>query len=120
MVRYPVYEDAGQKIRIPERFNSALFFFYGNDTVTLAPQDRVNLVQNDCRLMLGNNNFIGNEFGLVNDFQVGNINIQDKTAVSCIPVIFDLDAYLMYDQNQLYLSQSVDFDGVTNGWVLLE
>ena len=120
IIRYPIIEEAGQKIRIPERFNSALFFFYGNDTITLVPEQKVDLQQISCRLMLGNNNFIGNEFGQVDNFQVGSIQIQNKTAVSCVPIVFDLDAYLMYDQNQLYLSQSLTTLGIINGWVLLE
>ncbi len=107
---------------IPDREGSALFFFYGNDTIHLKPSTRVDLVQNGCRLSLAGNNFTGDEIGYVRNFRVGSIMQANKTVVSCVPAIYQMDAYLIYDENYLYMSHTVltngDQTGVS-GWKLV-
>ncbi len=113
-------------ILLPERWSSALFFFYGNDTIHLNPEVRVPLHQEQCKLMHDNDNpFIGNDIGLLNYMRVGAFSYSDKTAVSCVPLIYDLDAYLVYDQKKLYLSHTIaedpiQGDFIISGWRLIQ
>ncbi|MEM8908104.1 MAG: hypothetical protein AAGD05_09690 [Bacteroidota bacterium] len=123
---YPV-EQQGELIFLRDRANSDLFFFYGNDTLQVNPAHDVALEQYGCLLLQENTPFIGNDIAQLGRFQVGDIVQTNKTAVSCVPII-DLDAYLIYDQNQLYQSHTiniVEFNGEIledwiSGWVLLE
>ncbi len=103
---YP-FKVAESFILLPERSRSTLFFFYGNDTLRLNPPSRAALVQEDCYLQLEGEVFDGDEIGKVRKIELGEIKINDKTAVSCIPLIFDLDAYLVYDSKELHLSYSI-------------
>ena len=102
---------------LKDRLSSALFFFYGNDTLRTQVNDQVNLRQSGCRIRFGNDIFIGNEIGRINDFRVGDIWRNDLTAVSCVPMVLDLDAYLMYDK-YLHVSHMVSDADNINGWVL--
>ena len=88
---YPV-SLSGTDLIIPERSSSALFFFYGDDVIHLAPGSMVELKQSSCKLNLNNQNFIGNEIGFVKEFKAGPIRQVNKTAVSCVPLIYSLDA----------------------------
>ena len=113
-------------VLIPERTYSSLFFFYGNDTIRLNRQHDVSLVQEGCKLMIDSSPFIGDEIGLVQDFHFGNIEVKNKTVVSCVPMV-DIDAYLIYNNEQLFLSHTVtivEFMGFIQeyiaGWELLE
>lgn len=110
------------RILIPERNLSPVFYFYGNDTIHLNPQPEVNLEQNGCVLQTAPGSpFIGNEIGLVDDFKIGQVSQSDKIAVSCVPVILDLEAYLIYDSHKLYISHTMTgFGGIINGWELME
>jgi hypothetical protein len=110
------------EILIPERDGSYLFFFYDNDTIHLRPAARVDLFQQDCRMILGNENFSGNEIGLINDFRIGPIRQVDKTVVTCVPPMLNLDAYLIYDENYLFMSHTVSSGNVQSnavGWKLM-
>ncbi|MEZ4776485.1 MAG: hypothetical protein R3D00_25135 [Bacteroidia bacterium] len=114
--------SAGDYALIPDRWNSALFYFYGNDTLRLNYPTDVTLVQNDCKLMLSGDPFIGDEVGFVKSFAFGDIRQTDKTVVSCIPVMLQLDAYLISDARHLYMSHTVIDDMGPNhakvqGWV---
>lgn len=122
---YPV-EGGGERLLIPDRLNSALFYFYGNDTIQLNPSQKVNLKQEGCSLMLNDNLFNGNDIGFVPSFEIGGVKQKEKIAVSCVPTI-QLDAYLFYDQYQLYMSHTAtlvwDLDGTQSsdqitGWIL--
>lgn len=107
---------------IPERAGSLLFYFYANDTIGLNPNHDVTLKQEDCRLVLGEEPFIGNDIGWLEQFEVGDVEQKDKTVISCEP-FEDLDAYLFYDSKQLYVSHVVTFGWAgnsVNGWVLKE
>ena len=124
-VFYPI-EGIEDIVLIPERANSSLFFFYGNDTIRLNRQHDVDLVQNGCKLMIQSSPFIGDEIGNVQDFQFGNVEIKNKTVVSCVP-IFDMDAYLIHDNGQLFLSHTVtivefmgNIEEYINGWEMIE
>lgn len=83
-------------VLIPHRFDSQMLFFYGNDTIFTSPLNRVPLRQNQCRLDINDQAFIGNEIGSVDQFRFRQIEINDVTAVSCVPGFFDLDAYIFY------------------------
>lgn len=112
---------------LPQRENSNLFFFYGNDTLRLRPDQLVNLEQNDCKLHLSDNPFTGNDVGTVESFTIGDITQRNKIAASCVP-FFDLDAYLIYDENQLSMSHVIYeeyfWDELIStrieGWVLID
>ncbi len=120
-VEYPVETENGY-ILLPDRSNSALFFFYANDTIHLDPVHDVELVQNDCALLQDNNPFIGNDIGMVEDFRIGPIHHQEITAISCEP-FFNLDAYLLYSKDHLHTSHVFTFDTLSVavfGWHLLK
>lgn len=124
-VLYPV-RGIENNVLIPERINSSLFYFYGNDTIRLNREYDVDLVQQGCKLMIDSSPFIGDEIGVVNDFQFGDIEVKNKTVVSCVPMV-DIDAYLIYNDEQLFLSHTVtivEFMGFIEefiaGWELIE
>lgn len=102
---------------LPEyRQQSALFFFYGSDSLKLNMAPSISLQQNNCVLWDGQTDFTGDKIGTVNKFRVGNIEYAQKKIVSCVPIILDLDAYLVYDRNNIYSS----FTSSTGGWEPLE
>ncbi len=124
-IYYPI-SGIENNVIIPERVNSALFYFYGNDTIRLNRQHDVNLVQQGCKLMIDSNPFIGDEIGEVQNFLFGDIEVKNKTVVSCVPMV-DIDAYLIYSNEQLFLSHTVtivEFMGFIEeyiaGWELIE
>lgn len=102
---YPISCD-GKKVLIPEREQSHLFFFYGNDTIRLETNMDVDLAQRDCKLFDSNDVFIGDDIGYLETFQLGSMEQKSKIAVSCVPVI-TLDAYLIYDKQQLHVSHVI-------------
>ena len=121
-IRYPVYSSE-DFILIPERTTSALFFFYGNDTIHTSPVHDIQLVQEDCRQMLGQQPFWGDAIGYLPEFHMHDIDLIDQTVVSCVPVIINLEAYLCYQNGQLNLSYTLDsgFPGLSfRGWRLIE
>ena len=98
------------------RVLSKLFFFYGSDTLRLQQEPNITLQQNNCVLWDGQTDFVGDNIGSVNSFKVGSQEYQNKKIVSCVPTILDLDAYLVYDRNNLYAS----FTSSTGGWEPIE
>jgi len=121
-----IVKTGKDKILLPQRDNSFLFFFYANDTLRLQPEQQVNLVQQDCKLHLSDNPFVGNDIGRVESFTIGDIIQRNKIVASCEP-FFDLDAYLIYDENQLFMSHVIYeeyfwdelIDTRVEGWVLV-
>jgi len=106
---------------ITERFNSPLFFFYGNDTIHLRNLEREDMVQNNCRIDFNGSTFVGNEIGFIDKFEIGDFEFKNKTVVSCVPMLIDLDAYLIYDNRELVMSHTVDkFSNQIWGWRLIE
>ena len=83
-------------VLIPERFNSEMLFFYGNDTIFLDRTPEVELRQIGCKLYHDNEEFVGDFIGSLDRFQFGDFSIENRKGVSCIPTIFDLDAYIIY------------------------
>ncbi|NJN78915.1 MAG: hypothetical protein HC803_11810 [Saprospiraceae bacterium] len=78
------------------------------------------MVQNNCRIDFNGSTFIGNEIGLVDKFTIGGFEQTEKTVVSCVPMMIDLDAYLIYNNEQLYMSHTVDkFSNQVWGWNLI-
>ena len=121
-VRYPVFAH-DDFILVPERNTSALFFFYGNDTIHTAPIHDVDLEQDDCRQMLGQQPFWGDAIGYLPEFHMHDIDLMDQTVVSCVPIIINLEAYLCYRQGQLNLSYTLNsgFPGLSfRGWRLIQ
>jgi hypothetical protein len=103
---------------IPERTVSALFYFYGNDTIWLNPTQKENMTQNTCRIDFAGQTFVGEEIGNISNFQIGPVKEQNKTVVSCVPNwnIVQFDAYLIYDESVLSISHVVRDDGLIQGW----
>lgn len=121
---YPITCD-GKKMLIPERQQSFLFFFYGNDTLRLETPLDVDLTQRDCKLFDQDDVFTGDDIGYLKSFVVGPVVQKDKIAVSCVPII-SIDAYLIYDEQQMHVSHVLytsNFMGNISqsiqGWVLV-
>ena len=126
-VKYPV-EKHSHKLKMVDRTNSKLFYFYGNDYLTTRPPLKAKYVQqNGCKIDLNEQPFIGNEITKLQSFKLGPMVFNNKTVVSCIPVVLELEAYLIYDNHELSLSHSVrssSFNGhasdFVNGWCLVK
>jgi len=86
------------------RQSSALFFFYGSDSLKLNMAPSVQLAQNSCLVWKGQEVFTGDYLGVIPTFRVGEQNYKQKKVVSCVPSILDLDGYLLYDNRNLYSS----------------
>lgn len=105
---------------IQERSASQLFWFYGNDTLFFNSPQIISLHQEDCRLAIAPEEiFIGDEMGQFDEFRVGQIAIRDKKAVSCIPIWVSIEAYLIYDSQNLALSHTIRGDQI-DGWLQIE
>lgn len=118
--RVETYEDF---ILIPHRDQSTLFFFYGNDTIRTSPQHAFELEQAGCQNLHDGTPFQGDAIAKLPSWELHDINLNDQTVVSCVPVIFELEAYLMYNEGQLNLSYTLSsgFPGITfQGWKLLD
>ena len=128
-ITYPIERQVDQ-LYLPQREDSRLFYFYGSDYLILKkePSTLLNrLSQDNCYMNLKGEAFIGDEIGIIDRFEVGAALIEDKMAVSCIPIYLGIDAYLGYDLDQLYLSHVIhksEFNGQrmdsVEGWFLLE
>ncbi|MCH2213664.1 MAG: hypothetical protein MK086_00700 [Flavobacteriales bacterium] len=111
-------------ILVPERQLSYLFFFYGNDTIHLTKPEDINLNQGSCFIEYPNGEpFIGEEIGFLSFYEYQDMRYTNNRIVSCVPMILDLDAYLVYDETQLKMSQTRidDFTSVIiEGYTLLK
>lgn len=117
-VKYPL-TSVGDYALIPERDQSILFFFYGNDTIHLSPEPDVQLKQANCGLNIADAPFIGNEIGFVSEFKLGELLQEEKTVVSCVPVVLNLEAYLFYEEGHLFMSHTIGWNGNVAGWQML-
>ena len=120
---YDVHFEADY-ILIPERQNSELFYFYGNDTIFTNPVHDIDLNQNGCYLYHENGDlFIGEEIGYSENVAFGPVQESGKTVVSCVPTILALDAYIIYEPTSIHVSHTiqntVNGDKI-NGWVLIK
>lgn len=121
-VTYPVMDEDGFLL-IPEREQSSLFFFYGNDTIFTKNIEPVTAVQNECTPMVSGDVFRGDDIAFIEDIAIHDVALRDQIIVSCVPVIFDLEAYLCYNQGELNLSYTLSsgFPGLSlNAWVRLD
>ena len=137
-LRYPIYFDEG-KILLPERENSALFFFYDSDQLHLLPfQNAENrVIQSGCDLLFAAQQdlFNGDIIAEVLELEISPFIIIDgekkpassavvleqKAAVACRPINLDGNGYLIHDNHQLLMSynyNNVAFPGDTTtlGW----
>lgn len=114
---YPAKWSADMiEIHADFRQNSAIFFFYGSDFLKLTQSSSKPMTQNNCVVWDGQSDFTGDDIGTVEAFQVGAQGYYDKKIVSCVPTILDLDAYLLYDKNNIFSS----FTSSIGGWEPLE
>ncbi len=86
------------------RQSSSLLYFYGSDSLRLTQSPVKTLKQENCLVWDGSLTFTGDYIGKVDQFKVGVSTFKDKKIVSCVPVIFGLDGYLVYDRHNLYTS----------------
>jgi len=94
-IEYAVYEE-GDYILIPERFNSRLFFFYGNDSIWKNPLVEVELNKVGCLMYHPNGElFVGDEIGHIDHLDLGMETKNDLLVISCVP-FFTMDAYIGY------------------------
>jgi len=122
-VEYEVYNE-GKFIVIPDRLSSWLFNFYDNDRIDLEPESTIDLDQNACQIFHSNGVFEGNDIGVLDKFELGDMAEKDLTLVSCEP-IFEVEAYLMYNKNELVASHLINLEGwddpvpsFIQGWIL--
>ncbi|HPM30482.1 MAG TPA: hypothetical protein PLJ60_09095 [Chryseolinea sp.] len=116
-IEYPVVSIQNSLV-IKARTESRLFYFYGSDYLKLVPDHAYPMQQENCRIMLDNSLFTGDEIGNINRFSIGNKSFKNKTVVSCIPVIYQLEGYLIYDKNEFLISHIV-IDNDVRGWLKL-
>ena len=109
-------------IEFTNRINSKFFNFYGSDTLKLDDAMAVSMKKKNCIVEFDNETFRGDQMGKISSFQIGDIQVKNKIIVSCVPII-EVDGYLLYDQNQLYLNYALytsTFNGVSSntitGW----
>lgn len=117
-VTYPIFDHDGFLV-IPERQESALFFFYGNDTLFTRDLNHVTATQEECTPMVSGDVFRGDDIAFIEELKIHDIALYNHTIISCVPVIFDLEAYLCYTNGELNLSYTLDsgFPGLTlNAW----
>lgn len=117
----------GSFVLLPERDKSSIFWFYGNDTLRLNPDRHEKIKQARCHLEVDGRNFFETEIGHLKTFDMGPVHMEDKSVVSCIPMIIASNAYLFHDANHLYMSHTSnesEFMGEISssvfGWVAME
>lgn len=115
-VTYPL-ESIDDNLVLKEHWSSQLFFFFGNDTLRLQKSTNASLSQEGCRISVADTLFLGNEVAKLARFETGPYTLEDKIAASCIPLIMDIDAYLIYEPKRLYASHAVYMGGSVNGWI---
>lgn len=109
-------------IELTNRINSKFFNFYGSDTLKLDDAMAVSMKQKNCIVEFDNETFRGDQMGKISSFNIGDIQVKNKIIVSCVPII-EVDGYLLYDQNQLFLNYALytsTFNGISSntitGW----
>lgn len=108
-------------VLIPQRWGSAMLFFYGNDTIFLDRAPNTTLVQQGCRLYEEGEPFIGESIGTVEEFQFGEYRLEEKKGISCIPSFFEIDAYIFYDDylNVVHTISDTDDGTLISGFVAI-
>ncbi len=111
-------------VLIPNRIISNLFFFYGNDTIFTNPIPTIDLSQLDCSFIDNENVvFTGDAIANVNQANFGDTLLENQTLVSCVPIFFDMNAYILYKNGEIssiHFNES-GFGGIfATGWQVLE
>ncbi len=102
-------------ISAEERAGSRLFYFYGSDSIRLDAQPVAELNYQDCVFFNGNEKFTGDYVASIPSFELEGRTLSNLKSVSCVPIILDLDGYLLYDSNNLHASITTsgsEFGGV--------
>jgi hypothetical protein len=94
-----------------QRQQSTLFYFYGSDMLKLTEHPTRKFYQSACKIQDISGDFQGDAIGRVREFEVGNRKFHQKKVVSCVPVIFEIDGYLVYDEHHLYSSYTSSVTG---------
>ena len=87
-----------------ERVNSRLLFFYGSDSIRLDATPVTTLEYRDCVFYDGDQVFTGDYVAAIDEFTFANQTISNLKMVSCVPFVLDLNAYLLYNENNLLAS----------------
>lgn len=103
-----VTEANPDRIIMPNRWSSNLFFFYGNDTLRVNPTHTVELSQEDCAFKLGEDVFRGDEIAFINALNIEDYSFDNMTIVSCVPGSVG-DAYIIYNNGNIKAIFSRDF-----------
>lgn len=120
-IKYPIHHMEDRVI-LPERDSSTLFFFYGSDTILTSPTAEFTLRQESCRLMNNEQIFTGDAVAQFERFSIMDQVLNNQFVVSCVPVIIELEAYLAYRDGWLNMSYTLDsgFPAESvRGWIRL-
>ena len=122
-ISYPITITNNQ-INIPEsaRLHSLLFAYYMQDELFLTPAQNMSLEQDGCFLSLDNERFSGFGIGIIDNFEIGNLEQNNQMAVYSNAGILNLDlhAYLIYNQNRILINHAIIDQNKVGGWVLME
>lgn len=100
-VEYPFY-SVKNKLYMPKREESQLFWFYASDYLHLKPEEAIPMRQNSCVVNIGDEIFTGNEIGFIDKFEIGHYRLENMHVVSCVPDY--LYSYLFHDHKELKMS----------------
>ncbi|MEM9258014.1 MAG: hypothetical protein AAGA62_00120 [Bacteroidota bacterium] len=102
-------------ISAEDRSRSGLFYFYGSDSIRLNAEPTAKLDYRDCVFYDGDVKFTGDYVAEIPKFEMAGVELKGLKSVSCVPVILDLDGYLLYNKYSLMGSittSSSEFGGV--------
>jgi len=88
-------------ISAEERAQSSLFYFYGSDSIRLQAESVADLTYEDCVFYDGSEVFKGDYVASIPSFEFEASTYENLKMVSCVPIILDLDGYLLYDARSL-------------------
>lgn len=94
-----------------DRQQSRLFYFYGSDTLRLAAAPTVEVTYQDCVFYDDGEKFTGDYITSLPFFELDDKTFTDQKVASCVPVVLDLDGYLLYDEHGLSASITVTEGG---------
>ena len=101
--------NGGLIIPAVDRVNSALFYFYGSDTIRLTAEPTEAVEQKDCVFYDERDvKFTGEYVASVDRFELDGHVLENMKAVSCVPLILEVDGYLLYNRFNLYGSMTAE------------
>ncbi|MEM7573698.1 MAG: hypothetical protein AAF433_12385 [Bacteroidota bacterium] len=98
--------EGGISISQENRVQSNLLFFYGDDNLRLTAEPTATVLQRDCVFFDGSDKFVGEYVASTPSFEVEGHSMENLKVVSCVPLILDLDGYLLYTENNLVASMT--------------